>query len=122
MHDHGPALSDDAMDSGADDCSSVLVDLPCGCQDVYYNCGYVDHEHDHVTCGGTSAPGVTVLNREQGRAMLSERTRSLLGMSLEEFEAAHDARTLDLVAPHVAHLVMLLPFARDVPAPGDDAR
>jgi hypothetical protein len=58
------------------------------------------------------APGVVVLDRTQGRAMLDERTRRLLGMSLENFEAAYDAGTLDLSAPHVAYLVTLLPFAR----------
>lgn len=34
-------------------CASVLIDLPCGCQDVHYECGGVDYEHDHVECGGT---------------------------------------------------------------------
>jgi hypothetical protein len=29
-----------------------LVDLPCGCQDVYYEDGSVDREHDHVECDG----------------------------------------------------------------------
>jgi hypothetical protein len=52
MHDHGPALSADAMESEADDCPFVLVDLGCGCQDVHYACGYVDREHDHVACDG----------------------------------------------------------------------
>jgi hypothetical protein len=61
-------------------------------------------------------PGVEALGRAAGRAMLGERTQRLLGLSLEDFEAAHDAGTLDLAAPHVAHLVMLLPFARDVPS------
>jgi len=43
--------------------------------------------------------------------MLDERTRRLLGMSLEEFEAVYDAGTLP-DTPEVEHLVMLLPFAR----------
>jgi hypothetical protein len=58
------------------------------------------------------APGVMTLDRDEGRAMLDERTRRLLGMSLEDFEAACDAAKLDLSDPHVAHLVTLLPFAR----------
>lgn len=52
MHDHGPAVSEDAFSPEADDCPSVLVELPCGCQDVHYACGYVDREHDHVDCPG----------------------------------------------------------------------
>ena len=51
MHDHGPS-SDDAYSPGADGCPHVLVDLPCGCQDVRYGCGYTDREHDHVVCTG----------------------------------------------------------------------
>jgi hypothetical protein len=31
----------------------TLVDLPCGCQDVHYEDGTVDREHDHVECDGT---------------------------------------------------------------------
>jgi hypothetical protein len=63
---------------------------------------------------------IAELTREQGRAMLGERTTRLVGMSLEEFEAAHDAGTLDQSAPHVAYLVMLLPFARDVTGDAND--
>jgi hypothetical protein len=60
----------------------------------------------------TDEPGVITLDRDQGRAMLDERTRRLLGMSLEDFEAKYDAGALDLRDPRVAHLVTLLPFAR----------
>jgi hypothetical protein len=60
----------------------------------------------------TSEPGVVELTREEGRKMLDERTRRMLGMTLEEFEAAHDAGTLDLERPEVEHLITLLPFAR----------
>jgi hypothetical protein len=35
--------------------SLTLVDLPCGCQDVVFACGYIDHEHDHVQCDGKEA-------------------------------------------------------------------
>ena len=35
-----------------DGCGFQLVDLPCGCQDVRWDCGYVDCEHDHAECGG----------------------------------------------------------------------
>lgn len=52
MHDHGPALSQDAFSPEADDCPFILIELPCGCQDVHYACGYTDREHDHVDCPG----------------------------------------------------------------------
>ena len=52
-HDHGPLLTEDAFSPQADDCPHTLADLPCGCQDVHYACGYVDREHDHVACDGT---------------------------------------------------------------------
>ena len=32
------------------DCT--LVDLPCGCTDVYYPNGIVDREHNYVVCDG----------------------------------------------------------------------
>ncbi len=60
----------------------------------------------------TSEPGVVELNREEGREMLGARTRRELGLSLEEFEAAYDAGTLDMERDDVIGLVMLLPFAR----------
>ena len=60
----------------------------------------------------TSEPGVVELTREEGRRMLDERTRQVLGMSLEEFEAAYEAGTLDLDRSDVIGLIMLLPFAR----------
>jgi len=59
----------------------------------------------------TADGNVVELSREEGRAMLDERTRRLLGMSLEEFEAINEAGTLP-DTPEVEHLVMLLPFAR----------
>jgi hypothetical protein len=52
MHDHGPQLSADVFSPAADECPFRLVDLPCGCQDVHYACGYIDREHDHVVCTG----------------------------------------------------------------------
>ena len=52
MHDHGPALSEDAPSPEADNCTFILAGLACGCQDVHYACGYVDREHDHVDCPG----------------------------------------------------------------------
>ena len=60
----------------------------------------------------TSEPGIVELDREEGRRMLDERTRRMLGMTLEQFEAAYDAGTLDRDRPEVEHLIMLLPFAR----------
>ena len=60
----------------------------------------------------TADGGVVELTREEGRAMLDERTRRELGMTLEEFEAAHRAGTLDMSDSDVIGLVMLLPFAR----------
>lgn len=52
VHDHGPALSEDAFSPGADDCPFTLAELPCSCQDVHYACGFTDREHDHVDCPG----------------------------------------------------------------------
>ena len=60
----------------------------------------------------TTEPGVVELTREEGRAMLEQRVRRVLGISLEEFEAAHDAGTLDMSRSDIIGLVMLLPFAR----------
>jgi len=60
----------------------------------------------------TSEPGIMQLSRDEGRAMLDERTRRVLGMTLEEFEAAYDAGTLDLTRSDVIGLTILLPFAR----------
>ena len=60
----------------------------------------------------TDDGGVVELTREEGRAMLGERTQRELGMTLEEFEAAYDAGTLDMDQVDVIGLVMLLPFAR----------
>jgi hypothetical protein len=47
MHDHSLPVAD----PGADSCPCELKDLPCGCQDVIYACGYIDFEHDHVGYG-----------------------------------------------------------------------
>lgn len=33
---------------------SVLVDLPCGCQDVLYADGTICFEHAHAECGGNT--------------------------------------------------------------------
>jgi hypothetical protein len=60
----------------------------------------------------TADGGVVELTLEEGRAMLGERTQRELGMTLEQFEAAYDAGTLDMTQPDVTGLVMLLPFAR----------
>jgi hypothetical protein len=60
----------------------------------------------------TTEPGVVELSREEGRKMLDERTRRLLNLSVEEFEAAYDAGELDLDRSDVIGLIMLLPFAR----------
>lgn len=59
-HDHGQAPSEDAFSPEADACPFTLVDLPCGCQDVHYACGYVDREHDHVACSGEPLPSSLV--------------------------------------------------------------
>ncbi|MBM7788413.1 hypothetical protein [Tenggerimyces flavus] len=60
----------------------------------------------------TGEPGVVELDRAEGREMLDERTRRLLNLTLEQFEAAYDAGQLDLDDRDVLHLIMLLPFAR----------
>jgi len=59
----------------------------------------------------TADGSVVELTREEGREMLDERTRRLIGMPLEDFEALYEAGTLP-DTPEVEHLVMLLPFAR----------
>jgi hypothetical protein len=40
----------------ADDCGYQLVDRPCGCQDIRWDCGYTDREHDHAECGAVLSP------------------------------------------------------------------
>jgi hypothetical protein len=57
QHDHGPRLSEDTFSPAADACPFTVEDLPCGCQDVRYACGYVDREHDHVECGVSEQEG-----------------------------------------------------------------
>ena len=44
--------------------------------------------------------------------MLEKRTRRVLGMSLEEFEAAYDSGALSRERDDVIGLALLLPFAR----------
>jgi hypothetical protein len=63
-------------------------------------------------------PDVVELTREQGRVMLDKRVREELGMTLEQFEDAYDAGTLDMDSDAVIGLVMLLPFARRVSVAG----
>jgi hypothetical protein len=60
----------------------------------------------------TAERGIIELDREQGREFLGKKTRESLDMTLDEFEVAYDNGELDLADPQVAHLVMLLPFAR----------
>lgn len=56
--------------------------------------------------------GIVELSRDEGRALLDEKIQRELGMTLEQFEMAHDNGQLDLSRPEVEHLIMLLPFAR----------
>lgn len=37
---------------GAD---ATRVDVPCGCRDLHYPCGFVDREHQRVVCDGKPA-------------------------------------------------------------------
>lgn len=60
----------------------------------------------------TADGGVVELTRDEGREMLDERTRRLLGMPLEEFQRRYETGTLDLGNPDAFSLVMQLPFAR----------
>ncbi len=60
----------------------------------------------------TTEPGVIELTRDEGRAMLDQRVRRVLGISLGDFEAAYDVGTLDMSRSDVIGLVLLLPFAR----------
>ncbi len=63
---------------------------------------------------GASAAEADVieLTQEEGRELVDSEARRLLGMSLEEFEAAYDAGKLDIEEPGVLTVWMLLPFAR----------
>ena len=74
MHDHGPATSEDAYSPAADECPVTVVNLPCGCQDVAYGCGYVDREHDHVVCDATRLPGATTAAKQLAGAWPSRIT------------------------------------------------
>lgn len=56
--------------------------------------------------------GVLELTREEGREMVRHEVETKLHTTLEEFERAHDAGTLDYDAPDVLRISMLLPFAR----------
>jgi hypothetical protein len=60
----------------------------------------------------TAEPGVSLLSREEGRKLVDERSRRILGMPLEQFEKCYDAGKLDFDDAKVQHVVMLLPFAR----------
>lgn len=68
MHQHGDRFSE---------CSFWLVDLPCGCQDAHYACGYIDHEHDHVECPGQNVVHSVGLAENDARAALSQALSGL---------------------------------------------
>jgi hypothetical protein len=104
-HDHGPLTSPDAESPAAEECPHVLVDLPCGCQDVHYACGYVDREHDHVACDGVpldpeTAEAVTArLHANPGyqAALADAETESWDGPGIDAtamIEAAGERRAL----------------------------
>jgi hypothetical protein len=56
--------------------------------------------------------GVLELTREEGRDMVRREVETKLHTTLEEFEQAYDAGTLDYSQPDVLRISMLLPFAR----------
>ena len=58
-------------------------------------------------------PGVVELTLEEGRAMLDERCRAELGISVDEFLAAYDRGEIDHCDSPGGDLIMLIPFARD---------
>jgi hypothetical protein len=49
VHDHGVGDRPTRRELA---CPYKLVDLICGCQDLHYDCGYIDREHDIVVCDG----------------------------------------------------------------------
>lgn len=60
----------------------------------------------------TAEPGVKELTREEGRAMVDQRTHSLLGMSLDRFQDCYAEGKLDPDDPKVQRILIMLPFAR----------
>ena len=85
------------------DSNTTLVDLPCGCQDVHYGCGYISHEHEFVACDRTPqlvvlyhsggyrihAAGCSHIRREQDRHGIETRSFYPAGTSLAEM-ARHE--------------------------------
>ncbi|MGH3182247.1 MAG: hypothetical protein ACRDOE_10145 [Streptosporangiaceae bacterium] len=111
---HAKLLEDSALDTGR------LADNPEARACVVVWGGHTGSREQAKgrEMGLHAAGGVVELTREEGRKMLGERTRRELGMTLEEFEAAYDAGTLDMDNDEVIGLAMLLPFARRVPVAG----
>ena len=57
-------------------------------------------------------PAGRELTAEQGRQLIDERARSLLGMSGDEFRRRWEAGDLDTDDDNVLHVAMLLPLGR----------
>lgn len=60
----------------------------------------------------TTEPGVVELNRAEGRDLVDEEARRVLGVGVDEFLARYDAGELDLDDDEVLSLLLLIPFAR----------
>jgi hypothetical protein len=91
---------------------SAALDIPCQWPVACRILNVQARKGSLVNYPITTEPGISELDQEDGRVLLEERTQKLLGLSLDEFEAAYDAGTLDLDSRAVRHLIMLLPFAR----------
>jgi hypothetical protein len=60
----------------------------------------------------TSEAGVIELTRDEGRALVDQEARRVLGVGVEEFLGSYDAGRLNLDDEDTLALVMLIPFAR----------
>lgn len=60
----------------------------------------------------TTEPGVLELTRVEGRDLVDQEARRVLGVGVDEFLARHDAGELNLDDDEVLSLLLLIPFAR----------
>lgn len=83
VHNHdAPLLSEDEYSPELDACASRIIDLPCGCQDIAYACGFVSREHDHVDCDGTAGDSPAMDDYLLAQACYNGYIRSSDGKSL----------------------------------------
>jgi hypothetical protein len=65
-----------------------------------------------VTTPITAEPGVVQLTRDEGRALVDQEVRRVLGIDVDELIRRFDAGELNVDDEDILDLVMLLPFAR----------